>query len=458
MRIKRILIAAPSSGSGKTIFTCGLLNLLKRQGRDVTGFKCGPDYIDPMFHDKVLGIGSGNLDTCFCTDAQVADTVAGCGHEYAVIEGVMGIYDGLGGLDLKASCYDVARASDTPVLLLVDARGAGRTIISVIRGILEDDSRGLIKGIILNKVSKGFYGRLSHCINEELSVAGFKARVLGHLPQLKDVKIESRHLGLMRPDETAGIREMLDKVADGIEEFCDVPAIMDIMENTEELKSLADEAATVSTGSPVLKLAVAKDEAFCFYYRENLKLLESRGIELVFFSPMHDAQLPKDIAGIYLGGGYPELYLKELSENKTMIADIRNALEGGIPSVAECGGFMYLHEQISDDTGKAYDMAGLVKGSCEKKGGLQRFGYVGLSPAEGRGGRLINALDGMKGHEFHYYDSTDCGCDMIVKKAGDDKSWMAMHISDRHVWGFPHMYFASCPGFVSEFAEVMRNG
>ena len=463
-KINRILFAAPRSGSGKTMFTCGFLNLLKKKGVDVTSYKCGPDYIDPMFHKKVLGIYGGNLDTFFCSHEKVAAILGGCEHEYAVIEGVMGIYDGIGGLSVTASGYDVATATKTPILLIIDAYGTGRTIISQIKGILADDGKKLIKGIILNKTSEGFYIRLKTAINDELSSCGYEARVWGYLPKLKDVSVDSRHLGLIRPDEIADIKEKIDTISDAIEKYCDVDEILKIMKNAETINSesayiaesssdLSNEADSVNQTNecqPLVTMAVAMDEAFCFYYKENLELLKRLGVKIVPFSPIHDEKLSEEIDGLYIGGGYPELYLKELSENESMRKSIRTAIENGIFSIAECGGFMYLNKSISDENGNNYEMVGVVDGECTKCDRLVRFGYIQLLNPDG--------TDAIKGHEFHYYDSTLNGSDMVAVKAGDDKKWEVMHVGNDHIWGFPHMYFESNEAFVAKFVEEMRNG
>ena len=458
--VNRILIAAPGSGCGKTLVTCGLLQLFLQRGLDVTSFKCGPDYIDPMFHDRILGVSGGNLDTFFCSRERTAELLSGCGHSHAVLEGVMGIYDGLGGLELQASGYDVAAATRTPVLLVVDARGSGRTLISLIRGILQDDSEHLIRGILLNRVSEGFYGRISSSLDEALSRDGYPARVIGYLPEMKEVKWDSRHLGLLRPEEIPGLRDMLALVAKTLERCCDISALLRIMESAEdpavEEKREDSGRCREKKGERRLRLAVAGDEAFCFYYRENLRLLEQLGVTIVPFSPIHDAHLPEGIQGLYLGGGYPELFLPELSGNTSMREEIRRAVKGGLPSLAECGGFMYLHESIRDVEGREMPMAGVIPGSCWKTDHLQRFGYVTLRA--GHPGGPADALDGMRGHEFHYYESTNCGTDMRVVKAGDRREWTAMHVGEDHVWGFPHLYLESCPTFAKHFTEVMRSG
>ncbi len=466
------MIAAPSSGSGKTLITCGLLNLLKEEKRDVTSFKCGPDYIDPMFHRKVLGIYGGNLDTYFCPREKVRDILFGCGHEIAVIEGVMGIYDGIGGLSIEGSCYDIARATDTPIVLVVDGRGAGRSLFSVIKGILSDDREHLIKGLILNRVSENFYRRLKALLEKELKEEGYDVRLLGAISTLKNLSIDSRHLGLLRPDEVEGLREKIHELSEALSRHLDIEALLGIMEEAndavpdkthiEESESQAKDR-TPDKGSQLnrtVNLAVAMDDAFCFYYKENLELFEKLGVSIKFFSPLKDRKLPENNQGIYIGGGYPELHLKELSDNITMKNSIKAAIDSGLPSIAECGGFMYLHELIFDEEGRSFEMVGAVTGSCRKMDHLVRFGYVELFSDVSEGApdsSFSGALSGIRGHEFHYYDSTDNGACMLVKKGGDEKTWRAMHVDGKRVFGFPHLYLESKPFFAEKFVEAMRN-
>jgi cobyrinic acid a,c-diamide synthase len=211
MKLPRVMIAAPKSGSGKTLITCGLLEALKRKGTDVRAYKCGPDYIDPMFHRSVLGIPGGNLDTFFSTEEEIRQTLAGCVSEAAVIEGVMGIYDGVTGLQSKGSCYDVAAASSTPVVLVVDVKGMGQTMLSVIKGILLDDTDSLIRGIVLNRISKGYFSQIEPMVSDMLGRIsedrGNNVILLGGIPTSKDINLESRHLGLLMPGDIDGLKE-----------------------------------------------------------------------------------------------------------------------------------------------------------------------------------------------------------------------------------------------------------
>ncbi|MBR6230918.1 MAG: cobyrinate a,c-diamide synthase, partial [Lachnospiraceae bacterium] len=404
MKIPRIMIAAPKSGSGKTLVTCALLGALKKAGKDPIAFKCGPDYIDPMFHRTVQKIPAENLDTFFLGDAGTRELFAdiASAHDIAVIEGVMGLYDGMGTESDKGSAYDVARVTDTPVILVVDVHGMARSMLALIKGFLDYDTARLIKGVILNRITKGFYESIKNVLAAELEVP-----VIGYFPERKDIHLESRHLGLQLPDEIADLNHQLEEAAVQFTETAGLEKLLEIAGNAPEidLKKPTDKVSADSDNeAPVL--AVARDEAFCFYYEANFRLLRSLGVRIREFSPLHDKELPADADGILLGGGYPELYARELSENTSMRESIKAAIKNGVPSLAECGGFMYLHEYMSDPEGNVYPMVGVIKGSTEYKGRLVRFGYVNIcekQPVFIKEGSIIRA------HEFHYYDSDNNG-------------------------------------------------
>lgn len=444
-KLGRILIAASKSGSGKTLITCGLLSYLKNKGESVKCYKCGPDYIDPMFHRQVLGLSGGNLDSYFADNKALNSILASTDEELAVIEGVMGIYDGIGGIDIKGSCYDVARATATPIILVVDAYGCGRTIISLVKGIIADDSEGLIKGIILNRISKSFYETISVTLQEELDKMSGDIRLLGCVEKVPDIRIESRHLGLKQPWEIDDINNQIHRMEEILAESLDMCTLMKIMSDAPDVEYEHTAIETVDRG---LTLAVARDEAFCFYYEENLQMLARQGIRIKEFSPIHDECLPQGIHGILLGGGYPELFLKELSENESMKNSIYSAIKSGMPSLAECGGFMYLHSSIYDENGIAYSMAGVINGECRKRDRLVRFGYIQLADN--------GWLGSVKGHEFHYYDSNRNGEDALAVKPTGGKSWKCMHIGENYVWGFPHLYYPSADEFIYEFIIKMQ--
>ena len=461
----RVMIAAERSGCGKTTFTCGLLQLLKNRGKKPVSFKCGPDYIDPMFHEKVLGVPSTNLDPYFLDENGIKSLICNraADGDCGVIEGVMGIYDGINVDSDKFSSYEVSVNSDTSILLMINARGAGRTLISVIKGILADDKSKMIKGIILNQVSEAYYQRLKPVLENEIKAVGFDARILGFLPKNDEISISSRYLGLNLPGEIQGLQKQIDLVADMIEQYVDVGSILELIDNSGALDSCdvsADQDGvteavsvsqeTVNLSDSGISLAVARDEAFCFYYKENLEAFEKRGVKIVYFSPLRDEKLPEGISGILLGGGYPEQYARELSENISMLESIKKALDNGLPAIAECGGFLYLHKSIKTKDGEVYQMVGALDMTAEYTGHLVRFGYFNISQCSGFPG-----LAGMKGHEFHYFDSTDNGEDALLEKVSTGKKYPAMIIGDRRVMGYPHLYYNSSPEFVDEFIRVM---
>lgn len=491
----RIMTAAVSSGSGKTLITCGLLSFLKNRGLDVSSFKCGPDYIDPMFHRRVLGIPGGNLDTFFAGEKEIRSLAAGRADNdrdgYAVIEGVMGIYDGItaasergaSGPGAAGSCYELAKITETPVVLVVNARGMGQTMISVIRGILADDKECLIRGIILNRISPHYYEQikplLESALDEISSRRGVSAELLGGIPSSDNIRLESRHLGLMMPHEIEDIREQIKEAEGLIAENLDTDRLLELMseagplqteDNAEEshgchseplcceapVKGRQSSGEAGRTGSDAPVLAVARDEAFCFYYEENLRMLERSGIRIKEFSPLHDRCLPGDADGVLLGGGYPELYADALSGNTGMRASVRDAIRRGMPSLAECGGFMYLLEMLEDSEGNIRPMAGVLRGTALNKGRLGRFGYITLQErakscaAE----TLIKGLC-IKGHEFHYFDSDNNGSDAVAVKPGSGRSWECMHAGPGHLWGYPHLYYPSCPELVERFRKRM---
>ena len=355
--LKGIMIAAIKSGSGKTTITCGLLEAIKQRGHAVAAFKCGPDYIDPMFHRKVIGVASHNLDTFFSDDEQIRELYAkeGADNEIAVIEGVMGLFDGLGGIRQEGSSYHLAKVLQIPIILVIDAHGMGRTVVPVLAGIKDYDEANLIKGVVLNNTSEAFAKTIAGIIEEEVKIP-----VVGYVPKIRGIKIESRYLGLRLPEEIEGIKEQLAEFAGQLEQTVNVDKLLEIAESVDKvgvsnLGSQSDNQSSANKynqsnankynqssadNNAKIRIAVAMDEAFNFYYDENLQMLKEYGAELVYFSPVHDRCLPDSINGILLGGGYPELKAEELSSNISMRESIKKAIQSNIPSIAECGGFM----------------------------------------------------------------------------------------------------------------------
>ncbi|MGO5548469.1 cobyrinate a,c-diamide synthase [Lachnospiraceae bacterium LCP19S3_B12] len=444
MKLDRILITAPSSGSGKTLVTCGLLGILKKRGLKTASFKCGPDFIDPMFHTKVIGTKSRNLDTFFAGDEVTRMLLRknGADCDIAVMEGVMGYYDGLSENSSRAGASDLAQVTDTPVLLVVNAAAASRSILPLIKGFLDFQEKPCIKGVILNRISPMLYPRMKKVIEEEL-----KVQVVGYLPVLKDCVLESRHLGLLMPDEIASVREKLELLSGELDHTLDVDAILEIAHGARELPEEAD--LKLPACRIPLKIGLARDEAFCFFYEDNLAMLREMGAELVEFSPVHDRELPEGLDGLLLHGGYPELYASALSENRSMLASIRKALEKGLPCMAECGGFLYLHEVLRDMEGREWPMVGAVPGKAYYTGRLTRFGYITLS--EGKVfGREVGDI---RSHEFHYFESEHAGEAFLASKPSGKRSWRCIRSGSSLFAGFPHLYYYANPEVPKAFLE-----
>jgi cobyrinic acid a,c-diamide synthase len=457
------MIAAAGSGSGKTTVTCGLLQALLNRGVRPASFKCGPDYIDPMFHSEVLGIKSRNLDLFFtdenttkyllCKNSGTADL--------AVLEGVMGYYDGLAGKSTECSSYDLARKTETPVILVVDCKGMSVSVAALIKGFLEMRKDHGVKGVILNRIPPMLYEDIKGLIEAELAV-----EVLGYLPAMEDCRLESRHLGLVTAKEIGNLKEIIGRLAAQMEASVDLDRIVEFARTAPIINcSVPEELTAAKESGPEIaepenaskspaKIAVAMDKAFCFYYQDNLDLLEELGAEIVPFSPLDDKSLPADIRGLILGGGYPELYLERLSENQAMLKSIRDAVDSGIPCLAECGGFMYLHERVKDRDGKSYDMAGVIEGESFPTDKLTRFGYITLTALEDN--VLCRKGAELKGHEFHYWDSTNTGNGFHAQKPLRKSSWDCIIIRGNLWAGYPHIHFYSNIGAAAEYIRKVK--
>ena len=452
MKLHRVMIAAAKSGSGKTTITCALLQLLKNMGHKVVSYKCGPDYIDPMFHQKAIDIPSKNLDTFFTGEEETRKLfLMDRGEEdFAVLEGVMGLFDGLGGIREEGSSYHLAKVTKTPILLVVDAKGMGRSVIPLIAGFLNYDKEHLIKGVILNRMSKSYYEILKPLIEEELGIT-----VVGYFPEQKQFRIESRHLGLMLPQELIDVKKKLQEASEELQKTVSLEHILKIAGEASELEAcglISLESKNSVSECPII--AVARDEAFCFYYEDNLRLLQEYGAKLKFFSPIHDEGLPEGSCGILLGGGYPELHGAELSSNRNMLSSIKEAMESGIPVVAECGGFMYLHNKIIDKENQSYPMVGAINAECHYTGKLVRFGYIELQEKDAN---FLPEGEMIRGHEFHYFDSQQNGESCVATKPLTGRNYLCV-ISKENCWmGFPHLYYPSNPAFAERFVEKAKN-
>ena len=461
----RIMLAAPKSGSGKTLLTCGLLEVLRRRGLNPIACKCGPDYIDPMFHRYVLGIPGRNLDSFFLPAESVRKVLVDAVREeqagIAVLEGVMGYYDGLGGTETSASSWEIAEITDTPAILVLDCKGSSLSAAAMASGFLHFRKKSHIAGVILNRVSSMYYERLAAAVEEASGLP-----VLGYLPESEEYRMESRHLGLFLPGEIDRLRERIGRLADQMEKSIAVDRVLEVagmlplrIENKEKEKAENESMEAESIAkfpacqeqkvTSRVRIGVARDEAFCFYYQENFRLLEQMGAELVYFSPLRDKKIPDRVDGLLFGGGYPENYARELAKNAAMRESIRRSIAAGMPFLAECGGFLYLHRTLEGSDGKHWEMAGVYPFDAYRTNRLRRFGYVRLLTSSGQE---------IHGHEFHYWESEDPGTDWEAVKPTGNRSWRCIHEKGGQIGGFPHLYYASCPDFLRKWLDECAKG
>lgn len=457
--LPRVLIAGTKSGCGKTLLTTILMQMLLERGERPALFKCGPDYLDPLFHKALCGdIAVGNLDAFFMDEAALCGAMMrGCENStMALIEGVMGYYDGIGG-EAFGSSAAISNMTKTPVILLLDGYGRATSILAELYGFLRFHPYGTqIRGVILNRTSPQMYPMLAREI-EKMGVAA-----IGFLPVKKEMEFPSRHLGLLTPDDEESIaaRALVRKLAAEFSETIDLAAVMRISHKVETI-SATDETSSAADGgnnretvadadhgitangknaAKKPRIAVSRDKAFCFLYRESLAALERAGFEIRFFSPLSDKELP-DCDALYLCGGYPEWHAKELEENTSMRHSVRNAIQNGLPTIAECGGFLYLHDGLVTADDKRYEMAGALSGDCRFANRLHpHFGYVTLHTEND--GRIFSKHTPLYAHEFHYFVSENEGADLLAEKPNREKpAYRTGHLTDTLYAGFPHLPF-----------------
>ena len=442
----QFLLAAPRSGSGKTTMTCALLMALKRRGCAPCAFKSGPDYIDPMFHRAVLGVESHNLDLFFSAPETVRALYAkgAAGHGAAVCEGAMGFYDGLGGVSDRASAWHLADTLDLPVLLVVEPKGQSLTLAAELNGLVNFRTPSHIAGILLNNCTARMHVLLAPMLEKETGLP-----VLGFLPKLPEAVIGSRHLGLYTAAEVENLQQKLALLADAAEEHIDWPRLLALCEKEPPALPVQPE-----TPPARVRIAVAQDEAFCFTYAETLEAFRDAGAEVVFFSPLRDTALPENIGGLYLPGGYPELHARELSENTSLLREIKRKIESGLPTAAECGGFLYLGQSLTDAEGQSWPMVGVLPGEAKDAGRLVRFGYAALSADSDS--MLFRAGESFPIHEFHHWDSTANGTALAAKKPVGGAAWRCGSVNEHFYAGFPHLYWAGTP-LPQRFAAAAEN-
>ncbi len=451
-----VVIAGTQSGVGKTTICVGIMAALEASGLTVAPFKVGPDFIDPAYHAYVTGRVSRNLDGWMMGKRAVAEVHerASAGTDISVIEGVMGLYDGIGKGLVEGSTAEVAKLTGSTVVLVVDARSMAGSAAAVVRGFESLDPEVVIAGVILNRIGSDRHEALlrgaikRHC----------RAKVIGAVPRDDALDIPSRHLGLTT--DVGGIltKKFVKKLTDTIEKHVDLDALVKLAGGARTAKD-SSTRIPVRPAKPAARLAVAQDEAFCFYYRDNLELLEYYGLEIVPFSPLKDGGLPEGVSGIYIGGGYPEMYARGLGFNDFIKHDILAAAEAGIPIYAECGGLMYLTRGITDLEGVFHPMVGVLPTKARMLERRKALGYREVTIRSGR--TLFTPGKKARGHEFHYSDiefmPTGVKRAYKVTQASTGEVYKEGYAIGSVLASYVHLHFMSNRGFARSFAEKVKS-
>lgn len=441
--MNRLIISANSSGSGKTSITCAILKILKDMNLNISTFKSGCDYIDGMYHSRITGNPSHNLDSCFSNQNMIKYILSenSKNSDISIIEGAMGFYDGVG-FTTQSSTYELSKITNTPTILIIDCHGMGASIGAVLNGYLTYKKDNLIKGVIFNRISSNLYPYA-----EKLAL-DMNITPIGYIPKLNpDLLFQSRHLGLVTAEEISNFDEKVSKLAETISKTLDCNKLLEI----SKCSNLDYIPINHINGNRV-KVAISKDTAFSFLYGDNIDFLRRSNCDIIYFSPLLDTTLPQNIDGLILCGGYPELYAKQLSHNTSMIASIRKAIQNGTPYIAECGGFMYLQSNIIMDNVK-YPMVDIFHGDCFKTDKLTRFGYTKLIPTQ----KNLMFNDELITHEFHYSDTTNNGTDYSAIKLSNNKSWKCVHGGMNFYAGYPHLYFYGNVQQINNFIKECIN-
>jgi cobyrinic acid a,c-diamide synthase len=443
-----LIVAGSHSGVGKTTLTLGLLAAFQKRGLKVQGFKVGPDFIDPGHHARLTGLSSRNLDGWMLSERynRAVFSKAMEGKDLGVVEGVMGLFDGYDGLTEAGSTAQMSKWIGAPVLLVVDASSMARSIAALVYGFAAFDKDLRLAAVIANRV--GSSNHLRYLSEAMVSVP--EVVFLGGLPRTQEIAIPERHLGLVTSDEYPYSGDLFDRLSVLVEDHLDLDAILDFAAPGVEPTGISLPEPDQSG----VRLGVARDEAFCFYYQDNLDLLNHFGAELCFFSPIRDTRLPANLAGLYLGGGYPELYARQLQQNKGMRAEILAAAGKGMPMYAECGGFMYLTRSIQVND-LAFEMVGLYPFDTRMLPRRKALGYreVVLSKDSLLGPRGLTA----RGHEFHYSELTDEPREVPVVFQVNNREGRHVQtdgfMMHNVVAGYIHLHFGSNPDIAAHFVE-----
>lgn len=453
MRMPRFVVAAPGSGHGKTTVSMGLMAALKKRGLRVQPYKVGPDYIDPAFHTAVTGRPGINLDGWLLDGEYIKSMVRTYSGDVdiSVIEGVMGLYDGIGSDPIAGSTAGIALLLNAPVVLVIQAKGMSCSAAALVYGMKAFQNVG-IKAVIVNKpTSVNHYNTVKLAIEKNTDI-----KVIGYLPEHKEIELKSRHLGLVQSSETEELPVLVEKLANLIEEHIDIDALIKMAEDTNALQGSPLKKVIASEGPP--RIAVAMDKAFSFYYHENLEILRRMGAHLRFFSPLKDEKLPENCCGIYIGGGYPEVFAKELEANGSIRREIKEKALDGIPVLAECGGYMYLNRSVKADNENEYGMVGIFEGRAFMTSKLQNFGYAEAAALTDT--PYLKSGEKVRIHEFHkslIQRDNEAYCVKIVKHREEQlEEWLCGMTRGKVFGMYPHIYFPSNMQIASRFVEQCK--
>jgi cobyrinic acid a,c-diamide synthase len=438
--MKSIIISSNCSGGGKSTFTLALMKVLIDRKYDVQGYKVGPDYIDTAFHTHVCKKSSRNLDLFMMGDTGVKSSYSKGEGDIGIIEGVMGLYDGLG-YDSKYSTYHVSKVLNLPIILLITPKAQSNTLCAELLGLLNYENAN-IKGVVLNNISKEFYKLLKRLIEKNTPL-----KVFGYLPKEEEIILKSRHLGLIQSSEIDDLDKKIELSSKLLEEHVEIDEIISCLDKTTEYT-----IENSCVGDKSLKIGYAYDKAFSFYYKDNLELLEKMG-DLIPFSPLKDKKLPEDIDFLYIGGGYPEVFEKELSHNKELLIDIRTKLEKGLPAFAECGGLMYLTKGSESNT-----LVGFFDGIYKMTDKLVNFGYAKLQVLKENHifpkGLEINC------HEFHksYVQLKEQTIFSLSKNYyEEEKKWQCGYLKKNVIASYAHIHFYGNIEFFNSLIKLAKS-
>ncbi|MBI2972252.1 MAG: cobyrinate a,c-diamide synthase [Armatimonadetes bacterium] len=452
MRIPRIVIAGTHSGSGKTSVTVAMLRALQRRGLQVQPFKAGPDFIDPSLHTAAAGRASRNLDSWLLPRPTVTELFARAaeGSDLAVVEGVMGLFDGYRGGGEEGSTAEVAKWLGAPVVLVVDAAGAVRSVAAIAMGFTAFDPDLTIAGVIVTRVGSG---RHLTWLQEALEAAGIP--LLGMLPWDSRLQLPERHLGLV-PAEEQSAERTIAALADAAEAHLDLDAILRAAKQSPPLVVPGPLVFPLMPIQAGIRIGVARDAAFTFYYQDALDLLESRGAKIVPFSPIGDRAIP-DVQGLYLGGGFPEAHAERLSANRWMRDSIRRAINAGMPVYAECGGLMYLCRDLIDQAGTRHEMVGTLAATATMQPQLMALGYVTLEAEDDT--LLLRRGESARGHEFHFSTIHFDEPEPLAFRSHEGRGLRDGRdgISRANLLAsYTHLHFAGTPVLAERFVEACR--